>query len=50
MWYNLGGFADPPVHLGGELEFDPIYAAVATAMASFGVTQVIKPMEEASTC
>jgi predicted amino acid racemase len=36
--------ADPPVRLGDELEFDPIYAAVATAMASFGVTQVIKRM------
>jgi predicted amino acid racemase len=34
--------ADPPVHLGEELEFDPVYAAVATAMASIGVTQVIK--------
>jgi predicted amino acid racemase len=42
--------ADPPVHLGEELEFDPIYAAVATAMASFDVTQVIKPMEGAKTC
>jgi len=38
--------ADPPIRLGDELEFDPMYAAVATAMASFGVTQVIKPMSE----
>ncbi|MEE8389200.1 MAG: alanine/ornithine racemase family PLP-dependent enzyme [Anaerolineae bacterium] len=38
--------ADPPVHVGDEMEFDPIYAAVATAMASVGVTQVIKPMAE----
>jgi predicted amino acid racemase len=38
--------ADLPIRLGDELEFDPIYAAVATAMASFGVTQVIKPMKE----
>jgi len=37
--------ADPPVHLGDELEFKPIYAAVATAMASYGVTQVFKPMK-----
>ena len=36
--------ADPQVRLGDELEFDPIYAAVATAMASFGVTQVVKPI------
>ena len=42
--------ADPPVRLGDELEFDPIYAAVATAMASFGVTQVIKPIKEAKSC
>lgn len=36
---------DPPVHLGDELEFEPNYAAVATAMASYGVTQAIKPYE-----
>ena len=42
--------ADPPVRLGEELEFDPIYAAVATAMASLGVTLVIKPGEEKRTC
>jgi len=42
--------ADPPVQLGEELEFDPIYAAVATAMASLGVTLVIKPIEEKRTC
>ncbi|MFZ5915423.1 MAG: alanine/ornithine racemase family PLP-dependent enzyme [Chloroflexota bacterium] len=33
--------ADPPVQLGDELAFEPIYAAVATAMASYGVDQVI---------
>ena len=38
--------AVPPVRLGDELEFDPTYAAVATGMASFGVTQVVKPIEE----
>ena len=37
--------ADPPVRLGDELEFDPIYSAVATAMASTGVMQVIKPVK-----
>lgn len=37
--------ADPPVALGDELEFKPIYAAVATAMASYGVTQVVEPMK-----
>ena len=42
--------ADPPVRLGDELEFEPIYAALATAMASFGVTRVIKPMKERRTC
>jgi len=41
--------ADPPVRLGDEMEFDPMYAAVATAMASFGVTQVIKPVKETET-
>lgn len=35
--------ADPPVHLGDELEFDPAYAAIATAMANAGMPQVIKP-------
>jgi predicted amino acid racemase len=39
--------ADPPVRLGDEIEFDPIYAAVATGMASFGVTQIVKSIEEA---
>jgi len=38
--------ADPPVGLGDELEFKPNYAAVATAMASFDVTRVIKPHKE----
>jgi len=42
--------ADPPVHLGDELEFKPIYAAVATAMASYGVEQVVKPIEKEQTC
>jgi len=42
--------ADPPVNLGDELEFDPIYAAVATAMASYGVDQVVKPIEKEQTC
>jgi len=42
--------ADPPVRLGEELEFDPIYAAVATAMASLGMTHVIKPIKENKTC
>jgi predicted amino acid racemase len=34
--------ADPPVQVGEELFFDPNYAAVATAMASFDVDKVIK--------
>ncbi|MGC9334205.1 MAG: alanine/ornithine racemase family PLP-dependent enzyme [Anaerolineae bacterium] len=38
--------ADPAVCLGDELAFEPNYAAVATAMASFDVTRVIKPHEE----
>lgn len=37
--------AVPPVCVGDELEFDPIYAAVATAMASIDVRRVVKPME-----
>ena len=37
--------AAPPVHVGDELEFDPIYAAVATAMANVDVMQVVKPMQ-----
>jgi predicted amino acid racemase len=37
--------ADPPVRLGDEVEFEPNYAAMATAMASFGVTRVAKPHE-----
>jgi predicted amino acid racemase len=41
--------ANPPVRLGDELEFNPMYAAAATAMASFGVTQVIKPVKETNT-
>lgn len=33
--------ADPPVHVGEELEFEPAYGAVATAMASREVPQVL---------
>jgi len=36
--------ADPPVHLGEELAFRPLYGAVATGMASSSATQVVKPM------
>ncbi len=36
--------AQPPVALGEELEFDPSYGAVATAMANPAVEQVIRPM------
>jgi predicted amino acid racemase len=42
--------ADPPVQLGDHLAFDPAYAAVATAMASFGVARAIKPMRETAKC
>lgn len=35
--------ADPPVCLGEELCFRPLYGAVATAMASSAATQVVKP-------
>ena len=38
--------ADPPVCLGDELAFEPAYGAVATAMASYGVTRVVNPMRE----
>ncbi len=38
--------ADPPVYLGEELEFDPNYAAMATAMASADVEKVVKPTKE----
>jgi predicted amino acid racemase len=37
--------ADPPVRLGEEMEFNPSYGAVATAMASRTATQVIIPMK-----
>ncbi|NLE46302.1 MAG: alanine/ornithine racemase family PLP-dependent enzyme, partial [Chloroflexi bacterium] len=37
--------ADPPVALGDELEFDPIYAAMATAMASVGVEKLVKALD-----
>ena len=33
--------AVPPVRLGGECEFDPIYAAFATAMARRDVEKVM---------
>jgi predicted amino acid racemase len=38
--------ADPPVRLGDELAFGPAYAAVATAMAAYGVTRVVKPVRK----
>jgi len=38
--------AEPPVKLGDELAFDPIYAAMATAMASAGVTKVVTPNKQ----
>jgi len=34
--------ADPPVALGDELEFNPLWAALATAMASQDVVKVVK--------
>jgi len=37
--------AKPPVRLGEELEFRPLYGAVATAMASRTATQVVRPMD-----
>ncbi|MDY7078415.1 MAG: alanine/ornithine racemase family PLP-dependent enzyme [Chloroflexota bacterium] len=40
--------ANPPVHMGEELTFDPLYIAVATGMASAGVVQAIRPVEEVS--
>jgi ornithine racemase len=39
--------AEPPVHLGEELELEPAYGAVATAMAHSGVQQVIRPLAPA---
>ncbi|MDY6874920.1 MAG: alanine/ornithine racemase family PLP-dependent enzyme [Chloroflexota bacterium] len=42
--------ATPSVRLGDELEFGPIYAALATAMVSTGATQIVKPMKETNTC
>jgi predicted amino acid racemase len=38
--------AEPPVRLGEELAFRPLYGAVATAMASSMTTQVVKPLPE----
>ena len=38
--------ADPPVLLGDELEFDPMYEAVATGMASRAVTKLVIPINE----
>lgn len=37
--------ADPPVRLGEELTFRPLYGAVATAMASSCITQIVKPIQ-----
>lgn len=37
--------ADPPVRLGEELTFRPLYGAVATAMASSCIPQIVKPIE-----
>ena len=34
--------ADPPVRLGDQLEFEPLYAAMATAMASQDVVKVVE--------
>jgi predicted amino acid racemase len=36
--------AEPPVAVGDELEFDVIYPALSTAMASACATRVIRPM------
>jgi predicted amino acid racemase len=36
--------AEPPVRLGEEMAFRPLYGSVATAMASSAATQVIQPM------
>ena len=38
--------ADPPVRLGEELEFDVLYAAMATAWASSCITNVVRPIAE----
>ena len=37
--------ADPPVALGEELAFNPLYEAVATGMASSAVTKVVTPID-----
>jgi predicted amino acid racemase len=37
--------ADPPVRLGDELCFDPLYEAVATGMVSSAVRKVVYPIE-----
>jgi len=37
--------ADPPVSIGDELEFTPLWAALATAMASQDVEKVVKPWD-----
>ena len=42
--------ADPPVHLGDEMLFAPQYAALATGMARYDVTQVVKPIREQGEC
>ena len=38
--------ADPSVALGDELGFDPLYEAVATGMASTGVTKIVTPISD----
>jgi len=40
--------ADPPVHLGDELEFDTVYPAVSTGWASSCTTKVVKPAAAAA--
>jgi ornithine racemase len=38
--------ADPPVEVGEELAFRPLYGAIATAMASRTVSHVIRPLSK----
>ncbi len=40
--------ANPPVRLGDELSFDPLYEAVATAMVSSAVPKIVKPVTATS--
>ncbi|MBS1252923.1 MAG: Ornithine racemase [Anaerolineales bacterium] len=42
--------AGSPVCVGDELEFDPRYPAMATAMASFGMRRVVKSIGATHTC